>query len=104
MCEWIITELGAMTPIHFTAFHPDYKLNQIASTKPSTLLKFRKIAMEAGIKYAYVGNISDSEGSNTYCHECGALLIKRSWYSTSITNLSNGKCTQCGVEIPGVFN
>ncbi len=104
MCEWILRELDSMVPVHFTAFHPAYKLTQATSTTPSTLLKFRQMAMEMGLKYVYVGNISNSDGSNTYCHQCSAILVKRSWYSTSISNLEKGKCTQCGADIPGVFH
>ena len=103
MSEWILENLGEFTPVHFTAFHPDYKLTHVPPTTPSTLFKARKIAMEVGLKYVYVGNILDEESSSTYCHQCGALLVRRNWYRISIENLHQGRCTVCGAEIPGVF-
>jgi pyruvate formate lyase activating enzyme len=104
MCEWILRELDSMVPVHFTAFHPDYKLINAAPTTPSTLLKLRQLALEIGLKYVYVGNINHSDGSNTDCHQCSSLLIKRSGYATKISNLEKGKCTECGADIPGVFH
>jgi pyruvate formate lyase activating enzyme len=104
MCEWILQELGPFVPIHFTAFHPDYKLKYIPPTTPSLLLKMRELAMDAGLKYVYVGNISDERGSNTYCHSCQALLIRRSWHTNETVNLHQGKCKKCHTTIPGIFN
>jgi pyruvate formate lyase activating enzyme len=104
MCEWIIEELDAYVPIHFTAFHPDYKLNHTPSTIPGTLLKLRNLAMKVGLKYAYVGNVSNEEGSSTYCHQCKSLLIQRSWHQTEIIILKNGHCGNCRTKIPGIFN
>ncbi len=104
MCEWILKELDEFVPVHFTAFHPDYKLKNISPTTPGTLYRIRKQAMDTGLKYIYVGNIMDDEASNTYCHNCHSLLIKRSWYSTEIKNLQNGQCSKCHTRIPGIYN
>lgn len=104
MCEWILTELDAFTPVHFTAFHPDYQLKNVAPTTPTTLLKIRDMALNLGLKYVYVGNVGNSEGSHTYCHHCSKLLIRRSWYSTEIVGLKNGNCMYCGTKIPGIFH
>ena len=104
MSEWILNNLGAETPLHFTAFHPDYKLTSIPPTMPSILLKAREEAQEVGLRYVYVGNVLNEEASSTYCHRCGALLIRRNWYTTSIVNLKNGKCTKCGEKLAGIFD
>lgn len=103
MSEWILNNLGAETPLHFTAFHPDYKLTSIPPTMPSILLKAREEAQKVGLRYVYVGNVSNEEASSTYCHNCGALLIRRNWYTTSIVNLENGKCSKCGERLAGIF-
>ncbi len=104
MCEWILRELSADVPVHFTAFHPDYKLTNLPPTPPSTLLKARQRALEVGLKFVYVGNILNEEASSTYCPNCGTLLIRRSWHATRIVNLENGACGNCGEKIPGVFH
>ena len=104
MCEWILKELDEFVPVHFTAFHPDYKLKNISPTTPGTLFRIRKQAMDIGLKYVYVGNIMDDDASNTYCHKCRSVLIKRSWYSTEIRNLQNGHCSKCQTRIPGIFH
>jgi len=103
MCEWILTELGEYIPLHFTAFHPDYKLTAEPPTKPSLLLKAQKRALEIGLKYVYVGNIAHPEASNTYCHNCKTILIQRDWYRTQILNFQDGRCQVCGESIPGIF-
>ena len=103
MCEWIRDELDTFVPLHFTAFHPSYKLTQVHSTKPSTLLRIRERALEIGLKYVYVGNIFNEEASSTYCHNCKSLLVRRNWYNTAVVNLSSGYCNNCGEAIPGVF-
>lgn len=104
MCEWILQELGADVPVHFTAFHPDYRLTHLPPTTPTTLLKCRKIAMDVGLKFVYVGNIINEEASSTYCPKCGTLLIRRSWYSVSPVNLQGNRCGNCGEALPGIFS
>ena len=104
MCEWILNELGPLVPLHFSAFHPDFQFNHVPPTTPSTLIKLRKLAMRLGLKYVYVGNISDDEGNSTFCHNCSTLLIRRTWYQNEILDLKDGKCNKCGVTIPGIFH
>ncbi len=101
MCDWIVNTLGDDVPIHFTAFHPDFKMVDHPPTPYSTLRKARQIALKAGIKYCYTGNVHDPEGQTTYCPNCGQALIERNWYQVRITGLKNGHCTQCGQAIAG---
>ena len=104
MCEWIVQNLGVDVPIHFSAFHPDYRMKDKPRTPPSTLKRARKIAQEQGIRYAYTGNVFDSEGDSTFCHECGDKLIERNWYDLVEWNLdAEGRCKSCGTPCAGVF-
>jgi pyruvate formate lyase activating enzyme len=102
-CDWILKNLGDNIPLHFTAFHPDFKMRDKDRTPEKTLTDARKIAMEMGIKYCYVGNVYNSEGQTTYCPNCNEKLIKRNWHSVLSNNLKNGKCRKCGERIEGVF-
>lgn len=104
MCEWILAELGPLVPLHFSAFHPDFQFTHVPPTTPSTLIKLRLLALKLGLRYVYVGNISDSEGSSTFCHNCSTLLICRSGYQNEILGLQDGKCKKCGITIPGIFH
>jgi len=91
-------------PLHFTAFHPDWKMTDIASTPPGTLLKARRIALKNGIRYVYVGNVHNKQADSTYCHNCGHMLIGRDWYELSEWNLNqDGCCSRCGTPCSGVF-
>ncbi len=101
MCEWILHNLGDDVPLHFTAFHPDFKMLNYPPTPYSTLKKAREIALQTGIKYCYTGNVSDPQGQTTYCPNCGHELIKRNWYHVQIQGLKNGKCEKCGTQIAG---
>lgn len=103
MCDWIVTNLGEEVPVHFTAFHPDFKLMHRPSTPPSTLIRAREIAINAGIKYAYTGNVNDVERQSTYCPNCSILLIERDWFQLGKYNIKNGCCNKCGTKINGVF-
>ncbi len=104
MTKWVVEHLGRDVPMHFTAFHPDWKMMDIKSTPISTLKRARKIAMDNGVHYAYTGNVHDSDGSSTWCHECGELLIERDWYQLGRWGLnSDGGCSHCGTAIPGLF-
>jgi pyruvate formate lyase activating enzyme len=104
LSQWVVKELGPDVPLHFTAFHPDYKMMDVPSTPPETLTRARKIAMDKGVRYAYTGNVHDAEGGSTYCHSCGNKLIGRDWYVLSDWNLTaEGKCNKCGTECAGVF-
>ena len=103
-CNWILKNLGENIPLHFTAFHPDFKMRDKDRTPEKTLTDARKIAMDMGIKYCYVGNVYNSEGQTTYCPNCNEKLIKRNWHSVLSNNLKDGKCKKCGQKIEGVFD
>jgi len=104
MTRWVVETLGPDVPMHFTAFHPDWKMQDTPPTPPATLTRARSIAMQNGVRYAYTGNVHDSEGGSTWCHHCGALLIERDWYELGRWGLdAHGKCTKCGTALPGVF-
>ena len=104
LCDWVLTNLGDDVPLHFTAFHPDFKLNDKPPTPSATLHRARKLAMEMGLKYVYEGNIFSSDGGTTYCPNCKTPVIRRSWHSVLTNNLRDGKCAGCGTEIAGVFS
>jgi pyruvate formate lyase activating enzyme len=104
MTEWLVTNLGPDVPIHFSAFHPDWKMMDIAPTPASTLTRARDIAMRNGLHYAYVGNVHDSAADSTWCHKCGEKLIGRDWYVLSDWNLvEGGRCKFCDTPVAGVF-
>jgi len=105
MTRWVVDTLGPDVPIHFTAFHPDWKMLDKPPTPPATLSRARRIALGNGVHYAYTGNVHDSEGGSTWCHHCGALLIERDWYELGHWGLDgHGRCAKCGTTIPGVFD
>ncbi len=104
MSQWVAEKLGPDVPMHFTAFHPDYKMMDVPSTPLATLRKAREIAMKNGIRYAYTGNVHDAKGESTYCHSCGTRLIERDWYVLGEWNLDDkGCCKKCGTQCAGVF-
>lgn len=105
MTGWVVEHLGRDVPMHFTAFHPDWKMRDVPRTPPQTLAKARRIAIRAGVRHAYTGNIHDGPGQSTYCHVCGRKLIGRDWYVLSDWSLTDdGRCTSCGTPCPGVFD
>lgn len=101
MCDWLIENGFEDVPLHFSRFHPSYKMADIASTPKETLEKAYKIAKDKGIKYVYLGNIQ-TDKENTYCPDCGEQLIQRSGFTTNAENF-NGKCPKCGKLIKGVW-
>jgi pyruvate formate lyase activating enzyme len=104
MTRWVVEELGPDVPMHFTAFHPDWKMRDKPPTPPETLTRARRIAVNNGVRYAYTGNVDDEAGGSTYCHQCGGKLIGRNWYVLSDWNLTgDGKCGFCGTPCAGVF-
>lgn len=103
MCDWIVTNLGEEVPVHFTAFHPDFKLIQHQPTPANTLIEAREIAIAAGIKFAYTGNVNDKKRQSTYCPKCQNLLIERDWFELGKYNIKKGCCNKCGTKISGVF-
>lgn len=105
MCQWIAENLGPNIPIHFSAFHPDFKLLNKGKTPLQTLLKARDIATQYGIKYAYCGNVHDKVSDTTLCPQCGSLVIERDWYELGQYKLTNhGECLSCGHQIAGRFD
>ena len=103
MCDWIVSQLGPDVPVHFTAFHPDFRLLNRPATPAATLHKARQIALAAGIRYVYTGNINDRATQSTYCHTCKKLIIERDWYDIGKYKLKGNCCEHCGEAIPGVF-
>jgi pyruvate formate lyase activating enzyme len=104
MTRWVVSELGPEVPMHFTAFHPDWKMRDVPPTPPKTLTRAREIALRNGVRYAYTGNVHDSDGGSTWCHSCGALLIERDWYRLGHWGLdAEGRCKACGTPCAGVF-
>ncbi|MBI4957029.1 MAG: AmmeMemoRadiSam system radical SAM enzyme [Myxococcales bacterium] len=104
LSRWVVDALGPDVPLHFTAFHPDYKLLDRPATPPATLARARAIALGNGVRYVYTGNVHDPSGGSTYCHACGAMLIERDWYRLGKYALTpDGSCAACGVRCAGVF-
>ncbi|MGC8668675.1 MAG: AmmeMemoRadiSam system radical SAM enzyme [Chthonomonadales bacterium] len=104
MTQWVVENLGPSVPHHFTAFHPDWKMRNHPPTPVATLRRARAIAMRNGERYAYTGNVHDPEGGTTYCHNCGAALIRRDGYDILGYHLTDtGECRTCGTPCAGVF-
>ena len=104
LTRWVCEELGPDVPIHFSAFHPDWKWRDRPATPSATLGRARRIALANGLRYAYTGNVHDPEGQTTYCHACGAALIGRDGYTITSWRLSaDGSCSVCGTPCGGVF-
>jgi pyruvate formate lyase activating enzyme len=104
LSEWVLAKLGPDVPLHFTAFHPDYKMRDVPRTPPRTLTLARDIARETGLHYVYTGNVHDEAGGSTYCPCCGARVIGRDWYEITAWRLTgDGCCSGCGTAIAGAF-
>jgi pyruvate formate lyase activating enzyme len=104
LSRFVVENLGPDVPLHFTAFHPDFRMRETPATPPSTLRRAREIAREAGVHHVYTGNIHDRDGQSTWCAGCGGLLIERDWYVLGEWNLdAAGRCRACGARCPGVF-
>jgi pyruvate formate lyase activating enzyme len=103
LAEWVATELGPDVPLHFTAFHPDYKMLDRPRTPAATLTRARRIAREVGLRYVYTGNVHDREGGTTYCPSCSAAVIERDWFAIDPVGLDGNRCAACGTAIAGVF-
>jgi len=105
MTNWVVEHMGPDIPMHFSAFHPDFKMLDIPATPTSTLKHARNIAMGNGVNYAYTGNVRNKEGDSTWCTNCGELLISRDWYNLGDWNINaNGECSFCGYRCAGVFD
>ncbi len=103
MCDWILEHVGDSVPMHFSAFHPDFRMRDRPRTEHATLITARDLARQAGLKYVYVGNVDDRDRQSTRCHRCDSLLIGRNRYALHTWRLAAGACPDCGVRIPGVF-
>jgi pyruvate formate lyase activating enzyme len=104
MSQWVVENLGPDVPMHFTAFHPDFKMRDYPSTPHETLRRARRIALEQGIHYVYVGNVHDRKDSSTWCHQCGELLVERDWYELGEWHIdAEGRCAACGTPVAGRF-
>jgi pyruvate formate lyase activating enzyme len=104
LAQWVASELGPDVPLHFSAFHPDYKMRDLPPTPPATLTRARRIAMAEGLRFVYTGNVHDPEGDQTLCPGCGTAVISRDWYQILDTQLTaGGACAACGTQIPGRF-
>ncbi|MDP8265359.1 MAG: AmmeMemoRadiSam system radical SAM enzyme [Candidatus Aceula meridiana] len=103
MTSWIAKELGTDVPIHFSAFHPSFKILDISATPKETLTKARAIALKNGLRYVYTGNVNDDEGSSTYCPNCKKMIIQRFGYTLVESHIKNKKCIFCNTEVAGYF-
>jgi pyruvate formate lyase activating enzyme len=104
MTRWIAQTLGDAVPLHFSAFHPDYKMQDVPPTPMHTLLRARRIALDAGLKYVYTGNVHDTTGGTTYCPGCGQALIIRDWYRIEDYRVTDdGHCPHCHSTLAGRY-
>jgi pyruvate formate lyase activating enzyme len=104
-CDWLLDHLGPDIPLHFTAFHPDFKMMDVPRTPPETLRAARRVALARGLRYVYTGNVHDPAGGTTRCPGCGAGVIERDWYVLRRYELTGtGACVHCGQQLPGVYD
>ncbi len=104
MTQWIVAHLGPDVPLHFSAFHPDYRMRDVPHTPHASLIAAHRIARKNGVRHVYVGNVADLGRGSTYCHECGERLIERRQYALSRWRLdAGGVCAACGTPCAGVF-
>jgi pyruvate formate lyase activating enzyme len=107
LTRWVVEHLGPDVPLHFTRFHPEWKMTEHAVTPTATLQRSREIGLRNGLHHVYTGNVHDLKGSSTYCHHCGAVLIGRDWYELSNWNLAveggHAACRACGTPVAGIF-
>jgi pyruvate formate lyase activating enzyme len=105
MTAWVVEHLGPDVPMHFSAFHPDYRMLDRPATPPGTLQRARRIALANGVHYPYTGNVHDREGQSTYCPGCHEPVVVRDWYTLDDYRLDDGgHCLSCGTEIAGRFD
>ena len=103
LADWVAAHMGVDVPLHFTAFHPDYKLRDRPRTPPRTLSRARELARAAGLRHVYTGNVHDPEGQTTFCPRCGARVIERDWHAVRAVRMAGGACAACGERIAGRF-
>jgi pyruvate formate lyase activating enzyme len=105
LTRWVADRLGLDVPVHFTAFHPDWRMKDKSATDAATLSRARRLAMANGLRYVYTGNVHDEDGGSTYCHNCGHKLIGRDWYVLTAWQLDDrGACANCGTACAGRFD
>jgi pyruvate formate lyase activating enzyme len=104
MTKWVVTHCGPDVPMHFSAFHPDWKMRDVPATPPATLSRAREIALANGVRHAYTGNVHDRAGDTTSCPGCGRAVVERDWYQIRSYRLDDsGRCVTCGTAVAGVF-
>jgi pyruvate formate lyase activating enzyme len=103
MCDWLVNNGFSNTPLHFSRFHPTYKLTQLPPTPVATLTKAYDIAKDAGLDYVYIGNVPGLDQSHTYCPNCHQLLIERKGYKILTNNIIGSKCRYCKTTIQGIW-
>ena len=103
MCEWLFANGFEDTPLHFSRFFPNYKLNDVPPTPAESLLEAKTIALKAGLKFVYIGNQPRLHGEDTVCPQCGHTLIQRYGYTVGTYEIQNGKCNRCGKSVPGIW-
>ena len=104
LSKWIVENVGPDVPLHFSAFHPDWKMRNVPRTPATTLQRAREIACGEGVRFVYTGNVRDREGGSTFCPGCGDLLIARDWFDVSQNTVGeSGQCPRCATVIPGVW-
>ena len=104
MTRWVADRLGPQVPLHFTAFHPDYKMTDVPATPLATLQRARGIALANGLQHVYTGNVHDREGGTTFCGGCGEALIERDWHAVGRYELdAGGACPHCATPLAGRF-
>ena len=104
LSKWVMQELGPDLPLHFSAFHPDWKMRDIPPTPPATLTRARRIALDAGLHHVYTGNVHDTDGGTTFCAVCHTPLIVRDWYQINEYHVTeNGTCPHCNTLLAGHF-
>ncbi len=104
LCAWFASELGPDVPLHFSAFHPDYRMRDVAATPPETLARARAQAKAHGLRYVYTGNVHDPAGQSTYCAACGGVVVERDWYRIGAYHLNGDLCAHCGARVPGHYS
>ena len=104
MARWLMEHMGPDVPVHFSRFYPMYRIKNLPPTPVETVDRARKIAMEAGLRYVYVGNVPFHEGESTYCPSCNKAVIRRVGYNVDASGLRDGACGACGQKIPGVWS
>ncbi|HUX00166.1 MAG: AmmeMemoRadiSam system radical SAM enzyme [Phycisphaerae bacterium] len=104
MTKWLVKALGPDVPVHFSRFHPTYRMKNLPPTPMETLERARKVALDAGLHYVYLGNVPFHEAESTYCPSCAKTVIGRVGYRVEATGLKDGACASCGMKIPGVWS